>query len=83
MLLDKILVMIIAVAVLSSILIGCNPTAKALVIQKHPAGTQAFATSPARNEQPIAQEVNPTGDTSDNQVFVTYSSTSGCYQPWR
>jgi hypothetical protein len=46
-----------------------------------PASTPAStpATTPASNEKPVAPEKNPTGDISDSQVFIKYSSVKGGY----
>ena len=74
---EKILAVTIALAVLSAVLIGCNPKAKTLAVQNTPAGPETIA---AKNEEPLAPEAHPVGGIPDNQVFATYSSPAGGYQ---
>jgi hypothetical protein len=79
--LKKQLVIIIAVVALATIFNGCKPTTRPSGKQNSSVPQpQAFSMGSTKNEQPVAPEANPIGDIPDNQVFVTYSSTSGGYQ---
>ena len=82
-----------AIALSSSILLGCstNSTAirttdttpkAALPINNvtTPAATPSLVSQKPTNEQPVTPEKNPLGDIPDNQAFVTYNSASGGYK---
>jgi hypothetical protein len=59
-----------------------SPTASATTSPSASAFPQATASPTASavpNDKPVAPEKNPTGDISDSQVFIKYSSVKGGY----
>jgi hypothetical protein len=63
-----------------SITIESNSPAATNVTSASTSSTTTSPTStPASNDKPVAPEKNPTGDISDSQVFIKYSSVKGGY----